>query len=99
MSILKIFSVKSRETPKARVQPPVESRAHEHVRLSNPWHAVALVPGSNACTAVKALAGRDGDPVVAEFERERFQRDPFRVAEAVYVSLSRYAVYPPAAAA
>lgn len=58
MSILKIFSVKSRETPKARVSPPAESRAHEHVRLSNPWHAVALVPGTHACAAVKALAGK-----------------------------------------
>jgi len=41
-----------------------------------------------------ALAGHDGDPLVAEFERERYRADEFLAGQAVLVTLRRYEVYP-----
>ena len=46
-----------------------------------------------------ALAGDTRDPVVAEFERERFRRDAFAVGDAVSVNLARFGLYTPDEAA
>jgi hypothetical protein len=36
----------------------LRGRAHEHVRLGNPWHAVSVEPGPRHCEAANALSGR-----------------------------------------
>ena len=46
-----------------------------------------------------ALEGQNRDPVVAEFERERFRRESFAVGEAVFVNLVRFGLYAPEQAA
>jgi hypothetical protein len=46
-----------------------------------------------------ALEGGNRDPVVAEFERERFRRDSFAVGDAVFVNLVRFGLYAPDEAA
>lgn len=53
-SILKIFGVRARGPEKG---PHPEAR-REHVHLTNPWHAVSIVPGSSGCSTALALAGR-----------------------------------------
>ena len=53
-SILKLFGVKSREPEK---RPHPEGR-REHVHLTNPWHAVSIVPGASCCSTARSLAGR-----------------------------------------
>ena len=45
------------------------------------------------------LEGRAGDPLVAELSRELFEREGFRVGEAVRVELRRFRLYPEADAA
>jgi sulfate/thiosulfate transport system ATP-binding protein len=46
-----------------------------------------------------ALAGEHRDPVVAEFERERFRRESFALGDAVVVNLARFGLYAPDEAA
>jgi sulfate transport system ATP-binding protein len=41
-----------------------------------------------------ALEGHNGDPLVAEFERERYRADPFLTGQTVCVTLRRYRTYP-----
>ena len=53
-SLLKIFTMRLREPEKG---PHPEGR-REHVRLTNPWHAVSIVPGARCCSTAGALAGR-----------------------------------------
>ncbi len=31
---------------------------HENVRITNPWHAVSIVPQAGACAAARAIAGK-----------------------------------------
>jgi hypothetical protein len=63
MSILKLLRVRlSEPTPPFR-----ERGGGEHVRLTNPWHAVSVVPGTSCCSAVREVAGkrylsREGPP-------------------------------------
>jgi hypothetical protein len=49
------------ERVRARLSPQPRNRMpdgpHEHVRLTNPWHAVSIVPGPRCCQAAAALAG------------------------------------------
>ena len=40
------------------------------------------------------LDGHDGDPLVAEFEKERYRADPFLSGEPVSVTLRRFETYP-----
>ncbi len=54
-SILKLFRVRFSEP--AAPQPKPGARG-EHVRLSNPWHSVSVVPGTTCCSAVNDLSGR-----------------------------------------
>lgn len=53
-SILKLFGVKSREPD---MRPHREGR-REHVHLTNPWHAVSIVPDASSCSTARALTGR-----------------------------------------
>jgi sulfate transport system ATP-binding protein len=46
-----------------------------------------------------ALDGHDHDPLVAEFERERFRRESVAVGDAVFVNLVRFGLYAPEQAA
>jgi sulfate transport system ATP-binding protein len=41
-----------------------------------------------------ALGGHRGDPLVAEFERERYRADPFLIGQDVRVTLRRFETYP-----
>jgi hypothetical protein len=34
------------------------SVTRENVRITNPWHAVSIVPQAGACAAAQAIAGR-----------------------------------------
>jgi len=54
MSILKLLRVRFSEPAQSG---PVGGGG-EHVRLSNPWHAVSIVPGTSCCSGVRDLAGR-----------------------------------------
>jgi hypothetical protein len=54
MSILKLFRVRFSEPT-----PPLPERGGgEHVRLTNPWHAVSVVPGTTCCSGARELAGK-----------------------------------------
>ncbi|MEI8257229.1 MAG: hypothetical protein WCJ30_16265 [Deltaproteobacteria bacterium] len=54
MPIRKLFRVRlSEPTP-----PRLEKAGGEHVRLTNPWHAVSVVPGSACCLGVREVAGK-----------------------------------------
>ena len=46
-----------------------------------------------------ALDGEQRDPVVAEYERERFRRARFAIGEAVFVGLAHFSLYAPEVAA
>jgi hypothetical protein len=50
--LLKLLRVRFSEP-----QRPQAPRAHEHVRLGNPWHAVSIFPGNNCCAAARELTG------------------------------------------
>ncbi len=53
-SILKLLRVRFVEPSAGRPAKPTG----EHVRLTNPWHAVSVVPGTNCCTNVRQYSGR-----------------------------------------
>jgi hypothetical protein len=54
MSILKLLRVRFSEPT-----PPLPERGGgEHVRLTNPWHAVSVVPGTTCCSAARDVAGQ-----------------------------------------
>ena len=53
-SILKLLRVRFRDA----VPSAAPRRAHEHIRVGNPWHAVSIAPGTNCCQASRMLAGR-----------------------------------------
>ena len=46
-----------------------------------------------------ALDGQDGDPVVAELERERYRQDPYLTGQQVRIMFTRYRLYSPETAA
>jgi hypothetical protein len=46
-----------------------------------------------------ALEGDHRDPIVAEFERERFRRESLALGDAVVVNLVRFGLYAPDEAA
>jgi len=52
-SILKLLRVR----PIKRDTPLVPRRAHEHVRLGNPWHSVSIVPGTDCCAEARDMVG------------------------------------------
>jgi len=50
--ILKLLRVRFAEPA------PAPRRAHEHVRVGNPWHAISIVPGNSCCYAARTLSGQ-----------------------------------------
>jgi hypothetical protein len=54
MELLKRFGVKP-----AQRNPKVPAGAHrEHVRITNPWHAVSIVPPPEGCATAQTIAGK-----------------------------------------
>jgi hypothetical protein len=51
-----IDRMRERFLPRARARMPDGPR--EHVRLTNPWHAVSVLAGPACCEAVTRFAGR-----------------------------------------
>jgi hypothetical protein len=54
MSILKLLRVRFSEP----TRPHAKQGRGEHVRLSNPWHAVSVIPGTSCCSAIREVAGK-----------------------------------------
>jgi len=53
-SILKLLRVRFTEPE----TPSADHRPREHVRLTNPWHAVSIVPANSCCSAARDLVGK-----------------------------------------
>jgi hypothetical protein len=53
-SILKLLRVRFAEPPSLRS----DQRPLEHVRVSNPWHAVSVLAGQPCCSAARELSGK-----------------------------------------
>jgi hypothetical protein len=54
MELLRRFSAKS-EPRKLKVS---ASTPREHVRITNPWHAVSIVPRPEGCASAETIAGK-----------------------------------------
>jgi hypothetical protein len=76
MSFKDLLDTARRRLGLADSPPEFSQVPQENIRLTNPWHAVAIQPGPKRCKAVEALAGNRPAAAQPPPARYRLIADP-----------------------